>query len=169
MKGGRDMGLFSMRDSWNVWRRKVNEALGGSVEPIPSEDVVYDNTDSGLAATNVQSAIDEVADMANTKLQYITFSNPVNIFDLMDEAEGSRVYVNYATKFTNGETDLKTLLSVSQYARVELFNYSKYMAILRITDTTGVSFVAYAGADLSELKLIKIDVTGNSAVTITKA
>ena len=55
------MALFKMRDSWNVWRRKVDEALGGSVEPVKSEDVTYDNTDSGLTATNVQSAIDEVA------------------------------------------------------------------------------------------------------------
>ena len=52
------MSLF--RDSWEVWRRKVNEALGGLVEPVKSEDVTYDNTDSGLTATNVQSAIDEV-------------------------------------------------------------------------------------------------------------
>lgn len=55
------MALFTMRDSWNVWRRKVNEALGGMVEPVKSEDVTYDGTTSGLSATNVQSAIDEVA------------------------------------------------------------------------------------------------------------
>ena len=52
------MSLF--RDSWELWRRKVNEALGGLVEPVKSEDVTYDNTDSGLTATDVQSAIDEV-------------------------------------------------------------------------------------------------------------
>ena len=55
------MALFSMRDSWNVWRRKVNEALGGLVEPVKAEDVTYDNTDSGLSATDIQSAVDEVA------------------------------------------------------------------------------------------------------------
>lgn len=54
------MALFSMRDSWNVWRRKVNAALGGLAEPVKAKDVTYDNTDSGLTATNVQSAIDEV-------------------------------------------------------------------------------------------------------------
>lgn len=54
------MALFSMRDSWNVWRRKVNEALG-TVEPVEGTNVTYDNTNSGLSATNVQSAIDEVA------------------------------------------------------------------------------------------------------------
>ena len=55
------MALFKMRDSWNVWRKKVDAALGGLIEPVKAEDVTYDNTDSGLTATDVQSAIDEVA------------------------------------------------------------------------------------------------------------
>lgn len=163
------MSFLNFRDSWEVWRRKVDAALGGAIESVNASDVSYNGTSAGLVANNVQTAIDEVADVANTKLQYITFSNPVNIFDLMDEAEGSRVYVNYATKFTDGSTDFKTLLSISQYARVELYNYSKYMAILRITDTTGITFVGYAGADLTTLNLMKIDTTGNSVVTINKA
>lgn len=58
------MSLF--RDSWEVWRRKVNEALGGLVDPVKAEDVTYDNTDSGLTATDVQSAIDEVESRVDT-------------------------------------------------------------------------------------------------------
>lgn len=162
------MALFSFRDSWNVWRRKVDEALG-TVEPIPAGNITYNNSVSGLEATNVQSAIDEVANVADAKLQYIKVDNNTSIFDLMDNAVGSKIYVGYAPKFTNGETDFKTLLSISQYARIELYNYSKYMAILRITDTTGVTFMGYAGADLTELKLMKINTTGNSVVTITKS
>lgn len=54
------MALFKMRDSWNVWREKVNRAIG-NVEEIDADEIVYDNTDSGLTATNAQSAIDEVA------------------------------------------------------------------------------------------------------------
>ena len=53
------MALFTMRDSWNVWREKVNKAIG-NVEEIDADEIVYDNTTSGLTATNVQSAIDEV-------------------------------------------------------------------------------------------------------------
>lgn len=53
------MALFTMRDSWNVWRRKVNAAIG-NVEEIDADEIIYDNTTSGLTATNVQSAIDEV-------------------------------------------------------------------------------------------------------------
>ena len=54
------MALFNMRDSWNVWRRKVNDAIG-TVEPVPATNVTYDNTSSGLSATTAQSAIDEIA------------------------------------------------------------------------------------------------------------
>ena len=49
------------RDSWEVWRSKVNQALGGSVEDIKASEVTFDGTTSSLSATNVQSAIDEVA------------------------------------------------------------------------------------------------------------
>lgn len=163
------MALFSMRDSWNVWRRKVNEALGGLVDPIESADVTYDNTDSGLTATNVQSAIDEVTGIANTKLQYIAMADTVNIFDLMNNDEVNKIFAGYSTRFTNGETDLKTLLSISQYARVELFKYNQYLAVLRITDVSGTSFVGYANSNLTSLSLLKIASTGNTTVTITKA
>ena len=64
------MSLF--RDSWEVWRRKVNTALGGLAEPVKAEDVTYDNTDSGLTATDVQSAVDEVAGDVNTLNEFKT-------------------------------------------------------------------------------------------------
>lgn len=163
------MSFLNFRDSWEVWRRKVDAALGGAIESVNASDVSYNGTSAGLVANNVQTAIDEVAGVVDTKLQYISMPNVVSIFDLMNEAEGSRIYVGYATKFTDGATDLKTLLSISQYARVELFNYNKYLAILRITNTDGVMFVGYAGAELTTLNLMKIDTTGNSVVTINKA
>ena len=51
----------TIRDSWDVWRRKVDTALGGSVEDIKASEVTFDGTTSSLSATNAQSAIDEVA------------------------------------------------------------------------------------------------------------
>ena len=54
------MAFKEVRDSWNVWREKVNRAIG-NVEEIDADEVVYDNTTSGLTATDVQAAIDEVA------------------------------------------------------------------------------------------------------------
>ena len=82
------MALFTMRDSWNVWRRKINEAIGGTVEPVKSEDVTYDNTDSGLTATNVQNAIDEVdsaVDSIGTTVGDATSGLVKDVADLKDK------------------------------------------------------------------------------------
>ena len=169
------MGIIDFRDSWEVWRRKVNEALGGGTEKIPATRISYKNNTSGLTANNVQTAIDEVAgdigivsDVANSKLQYIAVQEDTNIFDLMDNAEGSRIYVGYATKFTNGTSTIKDLLSISQYARVEIFNWNKYLAVIRIVNTDGIFFMGYAGDSLSVLNLMKVTADGNSVVTISK-
>ena len=64
------MNLF--RDSWEAWRRKVDEALHGAPEPIESKDVVYDNTGTGLSATNVQNAINEVLTSSQTTSQQLS-------------------------------------------------------------------------------------------------
>ena len=96
------MALFKMRDSWNVWRRKVDAALGGTIEPVKSEDVVYDNTESGLTATNVQGAIDEVAKeidgciVIKTKGQITVTADGV---------------MNYKDIFTNIRTQIDAILN----------------------------------------------------------
>ena len=170
------MGIIDFRDSWEVWRRKVNEALGGGTEKIPATRISYKNNTSGLTANNVQTAIDEVvgaidnvSDATDSKLQYIAVTEDnTNIFDLMDNAVGSRIYVGYATKFTNGTSTLKDLLSISQYARVELFNWNKYLSVIRIVNTDGIFFMGYAGDSLSALNLMKVTADGNSVVTISK-
>lgn len=156
---------LSFRDSWNVWRRKVNEALGNT-EPIPASNISYDNTSTGLSATNVQGAIDKVNDKASSKMQYISISKTTNVFDLMNNASSSRIHVGYSTAVTDGTDTFKDLLNISQYARVELFNYNKYLAVIRIVDVSGTFFIGYAGAELTELNLMKITTTGNSIVTI---
>ena len=53
------------RDSWNVWREKVNAALG-TVEQIDASEVLFDNDDTDLTADDVQEAIEEVNTKANT-------------------------------------------------------------------------------------------------------
>lgn len=50
------------RKSWEAWREKVDEAIGGTVEPIDGANVSFDPTDTDLSATNVQGAIEEVND-----------------------------------------------------------------------------------------------------------
>lgn len=43
----------------------MKQALSGAFAPrdISAADIPYDNTSSGLAATNMQDAIDEIADL----------------------------------------------------------------------------------------------------------
>ena len=158
---------LSFRDSWNVWRRKVNEALGSS-DPIPASNISYNNTSSGLSATNVQGAIDKVNEKVASKMQYIRITSNTNFFNLMDDAQGSRIYACYAPDITDGTNTFKELLSISDYARVEIFSYSKHLAVIRIVSTDATVFVGYASAGLSTLKLMKITADGNSVVTITK-
>ena len=54
------MSIFPFRDSWEVWRQKVNEALG-SIEPIPASNITFDNSGTEVTATTAQGAIAEVA------------------------------------------------------------------------------------------------------------
>lgn len=60
MKGDLIMSIFPFRDSWEVWRQKVNEAIG-STEPIPASNITFDNSGTEVTATNVQGAVAEVA------------------------------------------------------------------------------------------------------------
>ena len=68
---------------------------GGEGEPIPATKISYDNTDSGLTATKVQSAIDELAgDIAGLAGDDIAYDNTdiglqaTNVQDAIDEVAG---------------------------------------------------------------------------------
>lgn len=100
--------MLGFRDSWNVWREKVNKALG-TVEEIDADEVVYDNTDSGLTATNVQSAIDEVVgdidDLDGGDIAYDGTDSGLiatNVQGAIDEvaAVTTAVHGNYVSKGT---------------------------------------------------------------------
>lgn len=49
-------------DTENIYSTPFNE---GEAQPIPATRIGYDNTDSGLTATDVQGAIDEIAGVKN--------------------------------------------------------------------------------------------------------
>lgn len=55
--------------------KEVNEALENMTTP-PADDVSYDNSDSGLTATDVQGAIDEIA--GKLKRTEVVYSNLAN-------------------------------------------------------------------------------------------
>lgn len=52
---------YTIQESINRLEKKVADGSGGSGGASSAADVSYDNTSSGLTATNVQAAIDEVA------------------------------------------------------------------------------------------------------------
>ena len=59
-------------DTENIYAREY----GGQGEPIPATKISYDNTDSGLSATKVQGAIDELAgDIADLDGGDIAYDN----------------------------------------------------------------------------------------------
>ena len=78
---------MASNDTENIYATQY----GGEGEPIPASKISYDNTDSGLTATKVQSAIDELAssvsgldssvDDLETALNqnYVLADNDVNI------------------------------------------------------------------------------------------
>lgn len=49
----------AIRDSWDVWRAKVNAAIG-SIDSIDASDVDFDKTGTSLDSTNVEDAIKEL-------------------------------------------------------------------------------------------------------------
>lgn len=68
---------------------------GGEGEPIPATKISYDNTDSGLSATKVQAAIDELAgDIASLTAAQIDYDNTDSgliaddVQDAIDEVAG---------------------------------------------------------------------------------
>lgn len=73
---------------------------GGSINPNLATDVVYDNTDSGLAADDVQEAIDEVVcnrlTSENIKSTWISFSS--TDYTITDDSlltkVGNMIFVN---------------------------------------------------------------------------
>lgn len=147
--GGDDSGLAS--------RVSALEAIVDNPDSTPTEDSTALVTSGGVYAA------------VETKLQYIAVSTTTSIFDLIDNAVGSRIYCGYASRFTNGVDDFLTLLGVNQYARVELVCYSPYLAILRVTNSDGVFFNGYIQKDGTSVSLMKVATTGNSIVTLNKA
>ena len=70
------------------------DALDPSGEGVQAENVGYDNTDSGLTATNVQDAIDELAQGGTVDADDVAYDNTqsgltaTNVQDAIDEING---------------------------------------------------------------------------------
>ena len=82
---------MSSNDTQNIY----SSEYGGQGEPIPATKISYDNTDSGLTATKVQGAIDELAgDIAGLAGDDIAYDNTdsglqaTNVQGAIDEVAG---------------------------------------------------------------------------------
>jgi hypothetical protein len=62
-------------DTENIYSTQFNE---GEAQPIPATRIGYDNTASGLSATNVQTAIDELAEVKN-KYILTVYNHPLTV------------------------------------------------------------------------------------------
>lgn len=88
-----DLGDLDTTDKSNLVAA-INEVFSGSTT---AENVTYDNTDSGLEATNVQEAIDEIVQSANAPRRVIVVSDSYGV----------------PADDTNFVTKLQTLLGLS--------------------------------------------------------
>ena len=90
------------RDSWDVWREKVNAALG-TVEQIDASEVLFDNDDTDLTANDVQDAIEEVNTKANTIALDISQLSASHIGFVAGETGMTAENVQDAIEELNGE------------------------------------------------------------------
>lgn len=122
------MGLF--RDSWEVWRRKVDSAIGGGGDPIDSKDVTYNGTSSGLSATNVQAAIDEVAgDVSSLDSEDVAYDSTssglsaTNVQGAIDEIAGDISDLEDAIAVSNAPFTVGS--TISAYERCTITKVGK--------------------------------------------
>lgn len=138
-----------------------------------ADDVVYDNTTSGLTATDVQSAIDELAEGGGSGFALTTVwtnSTPTNAFAgqkiAVDLTAYSVVIVEYIASI--GTTDVPhrccstlTTKDSTIYFNSLYFSGAKHYTRLVSFDSTGVTFIdALEDATQNNNRMIPIKIYG---------
>ena len=95
VEGAPDEGGITSQSEINNLKRQVHDIVAEELEDNGASETGYDNTDSGLEATNVQDAIDEV----NTKIENIPSVDAYTKEESDDK---------FATKTALQKTDRKT-------------------------------------------------------------
>ena len=92
VEGAPDEGGITSQSEINNLKRQVHDAVVEELEENGAEETGYDNTESGLEATNVQDAIDEV----NTKIENIpsvdAYTKQESDSFLADEYDATQTY-----------------------------------------------------------------------------
>lgn len=95
---------------WARWSISTTNPWPPGPSDIYAEDVIYDNTTSGLTADNVQDAIDEIVPMIPSDADEINYDNSVsgltatNVQDAIDEVKSIAAtagVVCYHTQYTS--------------------------------------------------------------------
>lgn len=106
------------------------------------------------------------------KLSFTSLSDStVQLFDVLSDDTtypGGSVYVGYALNFKVGTDNLETLLSLSQYANVEIYKYSTYVQNIKILSPGGGCAFAYSSPVDNNIVFGIFKPTGNGSVTINK-
>ena len=114
--------------------------VGGGISSLPASDVTYDNTGSGLTATNVQDAIDEVVNDIPANAAALSYDNTVSGLTATDvqaaidelSSTGSPAYVLKATG-TAGQTYAQQLTAL-QTAFSALTTAQKMRSVIKNGD-----------------------------------
>lgn len=172
-----------MRDSWNVWREKVNGALGGLTEPIEAKDVVFDKTGTTMSATNAQGAIEEVNSGVNANATEVSGikSKLENTFAIV----GQTKFAVTATTGTKGDLINKTcadfmrdVISALEDDELISFDYATYQGLATFTcytkayldkDAANANFSGYSvnqsGSNYLLYRLVGYSGTGTAVLS----
>ena len=96
----------------------INELAGAGPGTVDADDVTYDNTTSGLTATNVQDAIDEIVSGGGVNADDVSYDNTTsgltatNVQDAVDELAANMVGV--ATQTMTGTLPTATTQTITQ-------------------------------------------------------
>lgn len=117
----------------NTYSRIVINGGGGSGDAV---DTAYDNTSSGLTATNVQDAIDELA--ASTGASYVAAFSPVSwVLD-------AGLYKYTVTAATHG----RGVNPVLQVYQENGLNYDEVITGVEITPAGNITLTVSSSPDL---------------------
>lgn len=121
-------------DDSKEWRwngtQWVEQTTGQEIE-ISADDIIYDNTSSGMTATNVQDAIDEIHTTDETQDN--------ELVELSDENDNQQLEINYA--INTGAKNLLKITASSQTIKGVTFtvNDDQTVTVNGTNDGTGAS------------------------------
>lgn len=144
----------------NIYSTPFNE---GEAQPIPATRISYDNTDSGLTADDVQSAIDEVAgaidDMSATDVAYDNTNSGMTATTVQGAID----------EIAEKKFRISTLWSgdASTAGSVEVSNLSQYDALMIYYNSgNGSGIIPY---EFFKAHAIKVNYTDGTNVTSASA